>query len=49
MEILLCRHDLDPLARPAAIGARGRMQGLMDVAIEMNQKGEVAGRRMLCS
>src|SRR5438132_4216257 len=44
MEILLYRRDVDLLAGPAAIGVRRGMQRLMNVADEMDQKREVAGR-----
>ena len=43
MEILLCRRNVHLLARAAAIGVRRRMQRLMYVADEMNEKCEVAG------
>ena len=44
MEIFLYRRDVDLLAGPAAIGVRRGMQRLMNVADEMDQKREVAGR-----
>jgi hypothetical protein len=48
MQIFLCRHDVDLLARPAAIGVRRRMQGLMDVAYEMIKKRKIAGSGPTC-
>src|SRR5690242_12339163 len=44
MEILLRGGDVYRLAGPAAISVGRRMQGLMDVADEMNQKREFTGR-----
>jgi hypothetical protein len=41
MEILLYRHNVHLLACPAAIFIRGRMQGLMNVTNQMNQKRQV--------
>ena len=43
MEILLCRRHVDALARAAAIRVSRRMQRLMDVAHEMDEKREVPG------
>jgi hypothetical protein len=35
MEILLCRRDVDSLARPRSVSVRDRMYRLMDVTDEM--------------
>ena len=43
MEVLLRRRKVDLLARAAAISVGDRMQRLMDVADEVDEKGEVAG------
>jgi hypothetical protein len=43
MQILFYRRDVDPLAPSAPIAVRGRMQRLVDVVDEMNQKREVPG------
>ena len=44
MKILLRRHGVYLLACAAAVSVRRRMQRLMDVADEMNEKRGVAGR-----
>ena len=38
MKILLRRRDVDALACPAAVSVRRRMERLMDVADDMNEK-----------
>jgi hypothetical protein len=44
VQIIFRRRDVHLLACQAAIGVRRRVQRLMNVAYEMDQKGEVAGR-----
>jgi hypothetical protein len=43
MKILLCRHNVNLLARSPAIGIRGGMQRLVNVTNEMDEKRKVAG------
>jgi hypothetical protein len=44
VEIILSRRDVDLLASPTAVGVRRRMQKLMYVAYEMDQKQESGAR-----